>query len=151
MDARPDACSRTAGAVHEQVVGNGCGPPGGPQHSALCGVLGGVVTGEQPYFPFDPVWRVRIGLGRQHQLVLPAPGAGSSTTRGAGWASHGSTASPTEATTSRRDPIPPRFAHYGVEGSSVKNHRAVDQYVAWRQAQGARFQTQAYVFAPLLP
>ena len=44
----PRACSRTAGAVHEQVVGNGRGPPGGPQHSALCGVFGGVVTGEQP-------------------------------------------------------------------------------------------------------
>ena len=50
----PRACSRTAGAVHEQVVGNGCGPPGGPQHSALCGVFGGVVTGEIAVLPIQP-------------------------------------------------------------------------------------------------
>ena len=72
-----------------------------------------------------PVIRPRsnaTGLGTDPRGPRPRldPRAGSSATRRVCWASHGSTASPTEATTSRRDPIPPRFAHYGVEGSSMK-------------------------------
>ena len=77
MDARPAPVRGRRAPSTNRSSANGRGPPGGPQHSALCGVFGGVVTGEQPYFPFNPVWRVRIDLGRQHQLVAePVPARG---------------------------------------------------------------------------